>query len=29
VQLAIAEAAEAAAHVVSPEDAVRVALARQ
>jgi arylsulfatase len=29
IQLAIAEAAEAAEHVVSPEEAVRVALARQ
>jgi arylsulfatase len=29
IQLAIAEAAEAAEHAVSPEDAVRVALARQ
>ena len=29
VQLAIAEAAESAEHLVSPEEAIRVAMARQ
>jgi hypothetical protein len=29
VQLAIAEAAENADHVVSPEEAIRIAMARQ
>jgi hypothetical protein len=29
VQIAIAQATEAAGHVVSPEEAVRIAMARQ